>query len=138
MGCLFADGTLVEGELLALQDVAVDAAGLARPAGNDGVQTTSLELPLKSRLDLALASEALLLLLLDALALLDLLNFSGLLASAAERLAVVGLVPLSEGSGIHLDDGRLGEGVCANELVVGRVEGDSNHTDFAGDGFASP
>jgi hypothetical protein len=137
-----ADSTLVEGQLLALQDVAVAATTLAGPAGDDGVQTTGLELALDGGLDLALLLEALALLLDDALALLDLLlgGATGglLLPATADGLAVVGLVPLTEGRGVDLDDGGLGQGVGADQLVVGRVEGDGDDADLAGDALATP
>jgi hypothetical protein len=114
---------LVESELLALQDVAIGAAGLAGTARNDGVETTGLELLLERALDLAGGGVAGGLLFLDALALLDLLNRLALLllAATAEGLAVVSLVPLPERSSVDLDDGRLGKSVCADELVVGGV-----------------
>lgn len=85
MVALLSDSTLVESKLLALQDVAVDTAALARSAGDDGVETTGLELALEGWLDLAGGLGALLLLLLDALALLHILHSLGLLlASTAE------------------------------------------------------
>ena len=120
---LLVELALVEGELLTLQDVAIAAAGLAGTAGDDGVQTTGLELLLQRGVDLARGGEAGSLLLLDRLALLDLLEGLALLdlATAAERLAVVGLVPLTEGRSVDLDDGGLGQGVRADKLVVGRV-----------------
>jgi hypothetical protein len=114
---------LVEGELLTLQDVTVAAAGLAGTAGNDGVQTTGLELLLNGGVDLAGGGEAGSLLLLDRLALLDLLDDLALLllATTAKGLAVVSLVPLTERRSVDLDDGGLGQGVGADKLVVGRV-----------------
>ena len=120
---LFVELALVEGELLALEDVAVAAAGLAGAAGDDGVQATGLELLLDGGLDLARGGEAGSLLLLDRLALLDLLNGLALLllATTADGLAVVSLVPLTEGSSVDLDDGGLGQGVGADKLVVGRM-----------------
>lgn len=120
---LFVELALVESELLALQDVAIGAAGLARTAGDDGVQTTGLELLLEGVVDLAGGGEASGLLLLDRLALLDLLEGLALLllATTAERLAVVSLVPLTEGRSVDLDDGRLGQGVGTEELVARRV-----------------
>lgn len=120
---LLVELALVEGELLTLEDVAIAAAGLAGAAGDDGVETTGLELLLDSGLDLAGGGEAGSLLLLDRLALLDLLNGLALLllATAADGLAVVGLVPLTEGSSVDLDDRGLGQGVGADKLVVGRV-----------------
>jgi hypothetical protein len=131
---------LVESKLLALEDVAIAATGLAGTAGNDGVETTGLELLLEDTLDLAGGLEAGLLLLGHAVALLGLLNSLALLllATATEGLAVVGLVPLAERSGIDLDNGRLGEGVGTDELVVGRVIGDDNHTGLAGDALGGP
>lgn len=48
------------------------------------------------------------------------------------------LIPLTEGVGIDLDHGSLGKSVRADEFVVGRVEGDGNDTDFAGDALAAP
>ena len=135
---------LVEGELLTLENVAVAAAGLAGAAGDDGVEAAGLELLLNGGLDLAAGGEAGGLLLLDAGALLDLLGLLALLGGlgalppAAEGLAVVGLVPLAEGGGVDLDDGALGEGVGADELVVRGVEGDADQAGLAGAALGSP
>jgi len=81
-------------------------------------------------------------LLLNGLALLG-VGFSNLLSSllltsAAEVLTVVCLIPLSERSGVNLDDGGSGKGVCSDQLIVGRVENDDNHTDLAGNTLRSP
>lgn len=128
---------LVESKLLALQDVAIAAARLAGTAGNNGVQATGLKLLLENGVDLAAGSKSLGLLLLDGLALLGLLldlallGGLGLLASTAEGLAVVCLVPLPEGGGVDLDDGAAGQGVGADELVVGRVVRDHDDTRLA-------
>lgn len=48
------------------------------------------------------------------------------------------LVPLSEGGGIDLDDGGFGEGVGSDQLVVGGVVGDNDHTDLAGNTLRGP
>lgn len=137
---LLPDGTLVESELLAFQDVAVGTAALARPRRDNGVQTTGLELPLEGGLDLAGGLDALGLLLLDGLALLLLLDgLAGLLLPpAAEGGTVVGLVPLSEGRSVNLHDGRLCEGVGAHELVVRRVVGDGDDTGLLGYALGAP
>lgn len=136
--------TLVESELLTLEDVTVAATGLTGTAGDDSVQTTGLELLLNSGLNLSLGREASSLLLLDSLALLDLLNLLtllgglSLLTSTAKTLAVVSLVPLTERSSVDLDDGALGQGVGADKFVVGRVVGDSDDTGLAGAALGGP
>lgn len=132
---------LVESELFALQDVAVAAATLARSAGNDSQETTGFELLLDCALNLALGGKAGGLLLLDGAALLGgfLIGLSLLLlASATEGLAVVSLVPLTEGSSVDLDDGGLGQGVGADQLVVGGVVGDDDDTGLAGAALRGP
>lgn len=43
----------------------------------------------------------------------------------------MGLVPLAERGGVDLNDGGAGEGVCADEFVVGRVEDDADDTRLA-------
>lgn len=136
---LLPEGTLVESKLLTLEDVTVAATALAGTRRHNGEDTTSLELLLESVLDLAGGLEAVGLLLLDGVGLLLLLLLAGLsLAPAAERLAVVGLEPLSEGSGINLDDGGLGEGVGADKLVVGGVVDDTDDTGLLGDALRAP
>lgn len=137
---LLPDSLLVERQLLTLQNVSVHTAALAGARGDDGVQTTGLELSLESGLDLAAGGEAGSLLLLHGVALLLTLGglSSLLLTSPAEGLAVVGLVPLSEGGGVDLDNGGLGEGVGADQLVVRRVVGDNDHADLTGDTLRSP
>jgi len=138
------DLALVESQLLTLEDVTVTATGLTGAAGDDGEKTTSLELLLEGVLDLAAGGETGGLLLLNGVALLHvlldlaLLGGLGLLASSAKGLAVVGLVPLSEGSSIDLDNGALGEGVGSDELVVGRVVGDTDDTGLAGGALRAP
>lgn len=124
---------LVESELLALEDISVTAAGLAGARGDDGEEATGLELLLDGVLDLAGGGVALGLLLLNRLGALDLvlLDALGLLATTAEGLAVVSLVPLAEGRGVDLDDGAAGQRVGADQLVVGRVVGDGNDTRLA-------
>lgn len=37
-----------------------------------------------------------------------------------------------------MDDGGLGQGVCSDQLVVGRMVGDNDNTDLAGDTLRSP
>src|ERR1700684_2562996 len=79
-------------------------------------------------------------LLVDALALLDVLGGvrSLLLPSAPDCGPVVGLVPGAEGRGVDLDDGGLGQGVCAHKLVVGRVVDDADDASLAADALGAP
>jgi hypothetical protein len=136
--------SLVECKLLTLEDVPVAPTRLTRPAGDDSVQPTSLELLLESRVNLAPGCEPLCLLLLNRLALLHLLlslailGSLGLLTPTTQRLAVVCLVPLAEGGSIDLHDGRLGEGVGSDELVVRRVVGHDDDTGLASATFRCP
>lgn len=137
---LLVELALVESQLLTLEDVAIAATALTGSTGNDGVNTTGLELLLKCALDLAGSGVAGSLLALDSVALLDNLLFLAglLLASSTEGLAVVGLVPLTEGGSVNLDDGRLGQGVGSDQLVVGRVVGDDDNTSLAGAALGGP
>ena len=48
------------------------------------------------------------------------------------------LVPLPERRCIDLDNRAFGEGIGSDELVVGRVVGDRDDADFAGDTFGAP
>ena len=48
------------------------------------------------------------------------------------------LVPLSEGCGVDLDDSGFGQGVGADEFVVGGVEGHADDAHFARDAFGGP
>lgn len=117
------DLALVEGKLLTLEDVAVATSGLAGTGGDNGVETTGLELLLESGVDLAGGGEAGSLLSLNRLGLLHLLDGLALLllATTTKGLAVVGLVPLTERSGIDLNNSGFGEGVGTDKLVVRRV-----------------
>lgn len=136
---LLPDRTHVESQLLTLQDVAVHTTALAGARGNHGVQTGGLELSLDGGLDLSVVGEAVGLLLHHAVASLLLLAGLGLsLASPADGLAVVSLVPLSEGGGINLHDGGLGQGVGTDQFVVRRVVGDTDDTGLARDTFGAP
>jgi len=142
---LLVELALVEGELLTLKDVTVAATRLAGTAGDDGVETTSLELLLEDGVDLSAGGVALSLLLLNRLGLLGvlggvlaLLGGLGTLSPPANGLAVVGLVPLPEGGSVDLDDGGLGQGVGSDKLVVRRVVGDDDNTGLAGAALGAP
>jgi len=68
--------------------------------------------------------------------LLDLFTFDGLLL--AEFNTVVSDVPLSEGSGVDLDDAALDQSVGSDEFVVGGVVDDHDDLGLSGDLFRSP
>jgi len=138
---LLPDGPSVEAKLLALKNVPITTTALTRSARNNSVQTTSLELPFERLLNLAVLLEPLLLLLLNGVALL--LVGGGLSTGlgsllATELGAVVCFVPLTEGRSVDLYDSRLGQGVCADELVVRRVVRDADDADLARDTLGSP
>lgn len=61
-----------------------------------------------------------------------------LLTSSAQVLTVVCLIPLSERSGIDLNNGGFGKGVCSNKFVVGGMVSDDDDTDLAGNPLRSP
>lgn len=139
---LLSQLALVESQLLTLQNITINTSRLSRSGWNCGVETTSLELLLQSSINLSLSSESLVVLLLNGLALLGVWLLNGLtsllLTSSAQVLTVVCLVPLSEWSSIDLNNGGFGEGVGSDQLVVGRMESDNDHTDLAGDSLRGP
>lgn len=47
-------------------------------------------------------------------------------------------IPLSEWGSVDLNDGGFGEGVGADQFVVGGMVGHDDHTDFTGDTLGSP
>lgn len=55
-----------------------------------------------------------------------------------QRFTVVGLKPLSEWSGIDLDDSRLGQGVSSNQLVVRWMVDDRGNSGLSGDTLGGP
>lgn len=57
---------------------------------------------------------------------------------AADGLTVMSLIPLSEGRGIDLNDGGLGQGVVTDQLVVGWVEDNVENADLAGETLRTP
>jgi hypothetical protein len=139
---LLPDSTLVESQLLALENVAIATTALSRSRRDNSEQTTSLKLLLQNTLNLASGSKTICLLLLHALALLFLTNVdflsSLLLSPTTQALSVMCFVPLSEWCCVDLDHGTLGQSVGTDEFVVGRMEGDADDTSLAGDSFATP
>jgi len=61
-----------------------------------------------------------------------------LLTSSTQILSIVCLVPLTERSGINLNNGGFGEGISSDKFVVGRMESYDNNTDFTGNALRSP
>ena len=129
----------VELELSALQDVAIDAAGLARARRDASHETAGVELVSNLLVNLAI-SLALLELGLDRAAPLDaftcFIRFFNLLLV---QLNVVLLeVPLAEGGGIDQDNGVLHEGLGTHKLVVGGVVGAVEHTRLGRHSLSAP
>lgn len=128
----------VELKLLALEDVAVEAAGLAGAGGDAGEEVVLVELVGDLLLELGgLAGGKL---GLDVVGTLGggagLFSFFKLLL--VEFDVVVGEVPLAEGAGVDAHDGVLHEGLGADELVVGRVVHDVEHAGLLRDGLGAP
>lgn len=134
---LLADGTLVEGKLLTLEDVAITATALAGTRRDDGVDTAGLELLGHDGGDLDGGSGTGSLLLLNRVALL-LGLLLGLGRTTAKAQTVVSLIPLTERSTVDLDNRRLGQGVGPDKLVVGRVVDDTHDTGLPGDTLGAP
>jgi hypothetical protein len=135
---LLPDSTLVESQLLPLEDISIHTTALPRTRRNDGVQTASLKLSFQTRVNLAVSSEPGSLLLLYTLALFLFRSFGLLLSPSPKRLTVMGLVPLSERSGVNLNDGRFGEGIGTDEFIVGWMIRDDDHADLTGHSFRCP
>jgi hypothetical protein len=55
-----------------------------------------------------------------------------------KRDTVVSLVPLTERSGINLDNAALDKGVGTDQLVVGGIVDDTSNTGLASNGFGTP
>lgn len=139
---LLPDSTLVESKLIPLKNIPIHTSTLPRSRRNDSIQPPSLELSLKRLIDLARRRMPSRLLFLHTLALLHrfllLPSFLLLLPTSSQTRAIVRFIPLSEWSCVDLDHGALGEGVCADELVVGGMEGDGDDANFAGNAFGAP
>ena len=139
---LLSDSTLVECQLLTLEDVAISTTALSRSRRDNGEKTTSLKLLLQNTLDLSRGCQTICLLLLYTLALLLLADVdfltSLLLPPATQALSVMCFVPLSEWCCVDLDHGTLGQSVGTDEFVVGRMEGDADDTSLAGHSLAAP
>lgn len=130
---LSGQSSQVEGQLLALQDVTITSTGLTWSRGDTGVQLTGSELVVNGGLDVRGTGSG------SQLS-LDLLGLLGGVLGLAltQNLTVVGLEPLSEWSGVDLDDGRLGQSVGSHQLVVGGVVDDRSDSGLSGDTLAGP
>jgi len=129
----------VEGEFRALEDVPIGTSALSGAGGDGSEKTSALEEIGELRAQFSLGS-ALGELLLDVLALLDVLLVVTVLLSLllSEGDSVVSLIPLLERSGVNQDDGVLDKSLGAHKLVVGGVVNDVKDTGLARHGFATP
>lgn len=132
----------VEVELVTLEDVTVGSARLAGSGADAGQQTTRLELIDQSLLEhsLSLSGGNLSLhvgRLLNGLS--DLGGGSvGALLLLGQINSVVLQIPLSEGSGIDLNDGVLGQSLSTDELLVGSVVHGIQDTSLVGSVLTGP
>lgn len=138
LGLLLSELTHVEVQLLTLEDVAISAARLTRARRESSVQTTHSELLLQVRIQdviLVAGSEG----SLSVTRLLDIAGSSLLTLLLLGQNSVVSLlIPLTERSGINLDDGALHESLGRHELVVSGVVDDIQDTGLAGAGLGTP
>merc|ERR1719333_315700 len=129
----------VELELLALEHVPVEAAGLAWARRDACKKTAGGELVghlLVEGAGLAALGELSLQVSASLSAFTSFIRFFKLLL--VELNVVLLEVPLSEGGGIDVDNGVLDEGLGANELVVGGVVDNINNTRLECDGLGVP
>lgn len=124
----------VELKLLPLKDVPIGTADLTGTAGDAGKKLPALELLLERRIHLVLAL-ATLVLGNGSLALVLLAGNSALLG---ELNTVVLEVPLTEGSGIDLNDRVAHKSVGTNKLVVGGVVHNIQDASAGGDTLSGP
>lgn len=131
---LSSQSSQVEGQLLTLQDVTVTSTGLAGSGRDSSVQLTGGELRVQGGLNVgsALSGGQLTLNLLGAL------DFLLIVLLLTQRVTVVVLVPLTEGSGIDLNNSGLGQGVGSNQLIVRRVVCNNCKSGLSGNTLGSP
>lgn len=129
----------VELKFFSLENVSINASALSWSGRDASKEMSRVELIGKLGINLAVLDDS------GELG----LGMAGLLGSFAGlirffkfllvKLDVVSLeVPLSEWSGINVDNGVLDEGLGTDKLVVGRVVDGVQDTSSAGDGFRSP
>jgi len=131
----------VELKLFALEDVAISATRLSRSAGNDSVESTSAELRLKKRVNFCFllpVIKATLGVVRELFGLCGGISRMCLGSLFRYRLCVVGFIPLTEGSGIDLDDSTLDEGVRSYKLVVRCVVNNRDYPRLFGDMLRAP
>ena len=136
---LLPDLSLVESQLLTLENVAIYSSTLSRSASDNGIQSSGLKLSLQCGLDFSHLGQSLLMLVLHTLALLRLLSsLLILLPSSSQSSAVVSLIPRPKRGSIDLHNSRSRQGIRSDKFVVGRVESDDDDTGLAGDTLAAP
>ena len=124
----------VELEFLSFEDVSVGATGLSGSGVDDGVESLLGELVGDFGVD-----DSILLSVVYSgngslgFSLLDLYILVSLPGGEVDSVLVG--IPLSEGSGVDLDDAVLDEGLGSDELVVGGIVDDVDYSGFTGDSF---
>ena len=124
----------VELEFLSFEDVSVGATGLSGSGVDDGVESLLGELVGDFGVD-----DSILLSVVYSgngslgFSLLDLYILGSLPGGEVDSVLVG--IPLSEGSGVDLDDAVLDEGLGSDELVVGGIVDDVDYSGFTGDSF---
>ena len=128
----------VEVELITLQDVSVGSAGLAGSRADSSQESSGLELLGKSLLEDSLGVSGSHL-SLDVARLLHGLSLNGGGTGLLGQVNTVVLhVPLSERSGIDLNNGVLGQGLGTDQLLVGSVVNSIQDSGLVGSVLTGP
>ena len=129
----------VELKFFALENVAIDAAGLAGAGGDGGVEASRVELISDLLINHAVLLESSDLALDGVASLGRLAQFIRFFNLLLVQLDVVLLeVPLSEGIGVDQDNGVLDESLRSDELVVSGVVHSVQNTRLGSHGFRAP
>jgi len=126
----------IEVEFLSFQNITVTSSGLSGSAADASQQSTLVELFFNVGINESFLDSS----GNSGLNVSGLLDFGGAFGQLllTEFDTVMSQVPLSEGSGIDLDDGTLDQGVGSDQFVVRSIVDDLEDLSLSGDLFRRP